>query len=296
MFSIDKNDPTKLTLVGKPAPVPAEFPSTVAASAKNNLVCMGASGAKAGVACANFDDKDGIGAFDDLRAFDLKQTTPPVGPLNTVSQVFFSNDEETLFTTVKGDPTKNNTGFLSAFPVEVKGTGDSCVVNVAAKGEQKSPNGTAVLFGAQPVPYSSKIFSTDASFGAVVLDVKDQANPQVLGKKEISGQKATCWVAINHFTQSAFVTDVGTPRIIEMSLDDASVLGELDMSNTGVGGLIDLKSSGKFVYALAPGDRNTKVMVLDVHEGMQKAKVIQQFDASKFVGSSAQGMAILERQ
>lgn len=155
MLSISKNDPTKLTLIGQPAAVPAEFPNTVAASTKNKLACVGASGAVAGIVCASFS-KRGLGAMDTLRSIGLGQSTPPVGPTNTVSQAFFSEDESTLFTMVKGDPAVNKTGFLSMLAVE-KSVGCRGGVKVAAAptDSRTSPAGTAVLFGSQVIPGTS---------------------------------------------------------------------------------------------------------------------------------------------
>ncbi|KAJ8128505.1 hypothetical protein O1611_g5126 [Lasiodiplodia mahajangana] len=49
MFAISPKDPLNLKPVGSPAPVPGEFPNTVAASAKNSLVCTAMSGAVAGI-------------------------------------------------------------------------------------------------------------------------------------------------------------------------------------------------------------------------------------------------------
>ena len=121
MFKINPLEPTCLDMIGNPVAIPGEFPVTVAASAKNNLVCAGTTGAQAGISCASFSKSQGIGSMDALRQFDLGQSTPPAGPLNTVSQTFFSNDESMLFTTVKGDPTVNNTGFLSVFNVMSNG-------------------------------------------------------------------------------------------------------------------------------------------------------------------------------
>lgn len=117
MFNIDPNDVGRLTQVGRPVPVPGDFPNTIAASNKGQLVCVGMTGAKAGISCANFGRK-GLGRMDNLRKFDLNQTNPPVGPTNTVSQLFFSLDEKHLFATVKGDPEKKNFGFLDAFEVQ----------------------------------------------------------------------------------------------------------------------------------------------------------------------------------
>jgi hypothetical protein len=301
MFAIDAQDPTKLTMVGQPAKLPGEFPVTVGASAKHNLACVGMTGATAGISCAAFDAKQGLGAMDNLRAINLGQTTPPVGPTNTVSQVFFSDDQATMFATVKGDPTKNNTGFLASFPVNAAG---GQAASVAAKGDQQSPEGTAVLFGSSAIPGSADLFVTDASFGAAVLGQQQQAAAggkgkqaaagavQVVGKGVVDGQKATCWATISPATNTAFVTDVGNNRLVEMSIKDASIKNEIDLSANGDPGLIDLKAAGNMVYALSPGNgtTNAAVTVLDA-----KAKKQVQHVDMKALGldGNAMGVAVL---
>ncbi|XP_014551659.1 hypothetical protein COCVIDRAFT_30821 [Bipolaris victoriae FI3] len=293
MMAISNQDPTVLTCVGKPVKVPGEFPNTVAASKKNKIACVGTSGAVAGISCASFSSK-GMGRMDGLRPFDLGQTTPPVGPLNTVSQTFFSADEKTLFTTVKGDPTVNNTGFLSAFPIEA---GQGGANKVSTKGMQSSPNGTAVLFGSAIMAKDpSSLFVTDASFGAAVLKVDSAGQATVQGAGTIGGQKATCWATISDSTNSAFVTDVGVNRVVEMSLDNASIIKELDLSANGDPGLVDLRAAGDFVYALSPGNgtTNAAITVLDVSGGKGSMKQIQHFDLGRMgAGKSAQGMAVM---
>lgn len=301
MFAIDDQDPTKLTMVGQPADLPGEFPVTVGASMKHNLACVGMSGSTAGISCASFDAAQGLGAMDTLRPFDLGQTTPPVGPTNTVSHVFFSDDQSTLFSTVKGDPTKNNTGFLASFPVNAARQCQSA--SVSADGVQSSPNGTAVLFGSSPIAGSSDLFVTDASFGGAVLSTQQAAAAgnssqapgaaEVVGQGAIQNQKATCWAAISPATNTAFVTDVGVNHLVEMSLGDASVLGETDLSANGDPGLIDLKAAGNMVYALSPGNgtTNAAVTVVDAGSKMQ----VQHVDmAALGLDKNAQGMAVLE--
>jgi hypothetical protein len=291
MMKISPHDPTSLTILGKLVTVPGEFPNTVSASAKNKLVCVGTTGAVAGISCTPFSNK-GLGEMDDLRPFDIGQTTPPVGPLNTVSQTFFSADESVLFTTVKGDPTVNNTGFLSVFSVE-NTSGAACL---SATETRSSPNGTAVLFGSAIIPNdSSSLFVTDASFGAAVLSIDTKGQASVKGKQAIADQAATCWATISKATNSAFVTDVGANRIIEMSLKDASIIKELDLSANGDPGLIDLQAAGDFVYALSPGNgtTNAAITVLDVSGGQGSMKHVQHFDLAGLAGKNAQGMAVL---
>jgi hypothetical protein len=293
MLSISSSDPTKLTMLGKPVDIPGEFPTTVAASMKNNLVCVGTTGAKAGISCASFDEAKGMGKMDALREFDLGQTTPPVGPTNTVSQTFFSNDESMLFTTVKGDPAVNKTGFLSAFPVDAK---QGASAKLSMKDVRSSPKGTAVLFGSSTIPGNdNSLFVTDASFGATILDLNNGAMASAAATQAIDGQKATCWATVSDATKSAYVTDVGTNRVVEMSLDDASIIKQLDLSANGDPGLVDLKSAGDFVYALAPGNGTTPaaITVLDVSGGQGSMKQAQHFELSGMATNTAQGMAVL---
>ncbi|GAD96285.1 hypothetical protein SNOG_13222 [Paecilomyces variotii No. 5] len=295
MLSIDEQDPTKLTMIGEPAAVPGEFPNTVAASMKNKIVCVGSTGAKTGVSCSSFS-KVGLGKMDGLREFDLGQSTPPVGPTNTVSQVLFSNDESTLLTMVKGDPTVNNTGFVATFPVN---RASQCgPASVSMKGTRSSPAGTAVLFGTEPIPGTENFFVTDASFGATVLSLDKKTDGlSTASKQVIDGQKATCWSTISQVSNSAFVTDVQVNRIVEMSLDNANIIKEYDTSSINPGlGFIDLVSSGNFVYALSPGNGTSEanIVVMDVSAGQGKAKLVQSFGLGALgAGKNSQGMATI---
>lgn len=293
MLSISPSDPTRLSLVGTPVPVPGEFPNTVGASAKHKLVCVGTSGALSGVSCATFSPTDGLGAMDALRPFDLNQSTPPVGPTNTVSHVFFSADESSVLTTVKGDPPTNKTGFISSFAVQRMGSG---LATVSSTETRSVPDGTAVLFGSQPVPGTNRVFATDASFGAALLSVDPSTGQSTtLAAGSVQGQVATCWVTLSPTTGTAFVTDVGVNRLVEMSIEDASVLSELDLSANGDPGLIDLRAAGNFVYALSPGNGTTQaaVTVVDVSGGRGTARQAQHFELGGMAGRNSMGMAVL---
>ncbi|KAF2265049.1 hypothetical protein CC78DRAFT_553171 [Lojkania enalia] len=307
MLAINPRDPLSLQLVGEPAALPGTFPNTVAASSKNSLVCVGMTGSKAGISCANFDAQNGIGAMDDLRPFEINQSDPPVGPLNTVSQTFFSEDQTTLFTTVKGDPAVNNTGFLSVFPVTAGNAADANACAQGAAGQigtlsreetRSSPAGTAVLFGSLPIPNSMppQIFATDASFGAAILNVDDSLNANLVANQSIADQVATCWVTISSFTKTAFVTDVAVNRIVEMSLTDASIVGEIDLTQVAESsqdpGLIDLRAAGQFVYALSPGNGTTQAAI-SVVDAQSKQLVQHAQLGAVGVGARAQGMTIL---
>jgi hypothetical protein len=293
MLAIDPSNPEKLTLVGSPVKLPGDFPNTVAASVKNNLVCVGTTGAVNGVSCSTFSAQ-GLGPMDGLRSFRLNQTTPPVGPLNTVSQLFFSEDESSLFSTIKGDPTKNNTGFFSVFPV-MSGK-DQAAASLSMTDVRSSPAGTAVFFGSKNIPGTSNALVTDASFGAAIIGVDASTGiATTIANQTIAGQKATCWATISAKTGTGFVTDVGLNRIVEMSLTDASIVAIHQLPNDNPG-YIDLVGAGNFVYALSPGNGTTQaaVTVLDVSGGPASAKQVQNFDLGCLkVDKNAQGLAFV---
>jgi hypothetical protein len=286
MMKIDDNDATHLTLIGEPVPVPGQFPTTVAASSKKNLVCVGSTGADAGLSCAAYSP-EGLGQMSPLIPFNLNQTTPPSGPTNTVAQTFFSEDESLLYTTVKGNPAANITGFFSVLPVE------HFYSYVGAHDTKSSPNGTAVLFGSALIPGTPNIVVTDASFGATLLQVNSfTGDVALIAKTTIPGQAATCWAAYSEAKGTAYVTDAGVNRLIELSTDNAEILSVINLTN-GDPGLTDLQVAGRYIYALSPGNGTTSaaITVVDSFLGQQ----IQHFLVDGFgAGKSSQGMAILK--
>lgn len=287
MFSIDDHDPTGLYRVGEPSALPGDFPVTVAASLKRRKVCVGYTGAKAGVSCASFSPR-GLGPAEETLKFELQQTTPPVGPTNTIAQVFFAANDSRLITTVKGDPMTNKTGFLSVLPFN-----DSHSSSFHTRDTRTSPPGTAVLFGGVNAPGPHDLLLTDASFGATLLKLDPATDKiSVQQKTIINGQQATCWAAYSEARESFFLTDVAVNRLIELGADGSEIISSLDL-NSGDPGLTDIQVSGRFVYALSPGNGTTPaaITVVDSFQGRQ----IQHFVLDRLgAGKRSQGLAILE--
>lgn len=287
-MEISIEDPCELQVVGEPAALPGDFPNTVAVSPKHKLVCVGLTGAKAGISCASYS-ANGLGPMDDLRPFDLNQTTPPVGKFNTVSETFFNADESKLFTTVKGGQNASQTGFLSVFRVEDTG-------RLSTKDVQSSPDGTQILFGAALIPGSmNEVFITDRTFGAVIVFVDPETDiATTVAKGIIPGQIATCWAVVSPVTHSAFTTDGGLDRVIEMSVQNASVISDTELAN-GDPGLLEIAAAGDFLYALSAGNdtHQAAVTVLDVSGGQGSAKQIQYFQMGDMgVDKNCEGMVI----
>jgi hypothetical protein len=291
LLSISPIDPTVLTMIGKPVDTMGDFPVSVTISKSLSMACIANTGARAGIACYKISPT-GLTPEGGLRPFSLNQTTPPSGPLNTVSQTFFNSDSTALLTTVKGDPTKNNTGFLSSFPVV-----NGCV---SMTGTKSSPNGTAVLFGSTVLPGRNDIFVTDASFGAATLSssTSDFSVANVKAQTKIAGQKATCWTTFSARTGTAFVTDVARNTLNEIDTVTGAIVATVN-GTYGNLGMIDLASKGGFVYVLAPGNstvvgegKGVSVVVFDVQGGRGSIKEVQNFEVRE-VDGRVQGMAVL---
>lgn len=285
MFKVNKFNPTKVLMAGQPVEIPGEFPVTVTASTKRKTVCVGYTGAKAGVSCTQFTVA-GLQRMEEVLQLNLNQTTPPVGPTNTVAQVFFAANDTRLITTVKGDPTSGKTGFVSVLPFK-----DSSSSVFESHDIRSSPPGTTVLFGGVEIPGTSDLFITDASFGAAVLSLNDDTNEISLKQNiTIENQKATCWAAYSRARDSVFVTDAAFNRLVEISNDGSKILTTVELKN-GDPGLIDLKINDRFVYALSPGNGTTvaAITVFDSFQGRQ----IQHFELDNLgAGQRSQGLAV----
>jgi len=268
---------------------PNQFPTSIAASSTLLTVCVAHTGALAGISCAKFDPLTGISPFDALRPFALQQSNPPTGPLNGIGSTFFTPDSTALITTVKGNPKApvpgSLPGFISMFPVI-----DAVAGAVGTTNNQNTPPGTAVLFGTVPIPGTTKILATDASFGALILDLSDPTMTP-LSTTPLPKQKATCWSTISQSTGTGFVTDVGVNRLVEMDLETGAVVGEVNSRN-GNPGMLDLQASGVMLYAMAPGNGSTaaSVAVFDVSGGRGTGREVQNFGVQG-MDNRAMGMA-----
>ncbi|KAK3372025.1 hypothetical protein B0H63DRAFT_401108 [Podospora didyma] len=294
MLSIDKSNPLSLKKVGAPWKLPGEFPNTVTASKKHRMVCVGMTGSKAGIACAPYSPESGIGRMDgnNWREFKLDQKTPPVGPGNTVSQVFFSGDESQLYATVKGRPEEQKKGWFSAYDIKRNETN----AWLGDEEHRSAPDGTAELFGSAVIPGSRDVLVADSSFGIAVLGMDDKSKKAYAKHKlPVKDQKATCKAAISPVTKSAWVSDAGRNRLVEVSYqnDDVKVVSEIELSGNGwdgKSGLGDLKAGGEYVYALGAGT-GAEVGITIVHAPSKKQ--VQYADLRGVgAGKSSMGMAL----
>ena len=286
MFRIDAFDPTKLTLVGQPVAT-AQYPISLAVSKTYQKVCVASAGNTAGLACASFSPVNGIGKLDTLRPYFTTPNTPASTQFNSIGDVYFSNDEKVLFTSVRGNGQGFN-GFLSAYPV-VGGA-------VSYKQVTSSPAGSEFLYGSVPIPGSSNILSADLGQGiggALIINVNSQLQGTTAKDIKIPGQSMTCWATISSVTNTGFLTDPGTSSLSEVDLQT----GTLVKQESGDIAMIDIRAAGNYLYALSVGNVTDPavappaVAVFDVSGGRGTAKQIQNF-APQGATARAQGMAV----
>ncbi|KAI9143611.1 hypothetical protein BKA69DRAFT_1060433 [Paraphysoderma sedebokerense] len=265
MFNINPKNPTELTLVGNPVSTLGEFPVSVAYSDGLKIACVLNGGAADGVACYSVDAQKGLQTLDrEARKLNIGQSTPPKGPTGTASHIFFNPGASRVFVTIKGDPMSGKEGFLGSFEV------DRTTKTVKNDLVRSSPNGTAVLFGSLFVD-DSTLVATDASFGAATLQISNDGQAAVKSASRIDGQRATCWVAVSRERKTAFVTDIARNRIVEIDpfSADGAIVQTLDITQGGIGGLIDIAVGGDFLYSFAPNQ--TSIVVADISGGRGKS-------------------------
>ncbi len=208
------------------------------------------------------------------RPFSLNQSTPPLGPLNGVAQVFFNADSTALLTTVKGNPMQNNTGFLSIYPVV-----NNLVSSSPSDEVRSSPNGTAVLFGSTVIPRDpKKIVVTDATFGAAVLRINDDLTATSIVNTPIPNQRATCWAIYSEYSREVYVTDPTANKLVGISPMDGSITTDVRGAEGNIG-YTDLTAQGKFVYALSPAvEANSTMTGITVWELTEEGKEEKETD------------------
>ncbi|KAK4229557.1 hypothetical protein QBC38DRAFT_412204 [Podospora fimiseda] len=297
MLSIDPSNPINLKLVGQPIKLPGEFPTTVSVSKKHKLVCVGLTGAKAGISCSPYAPNTGLGAPTSWHEFkSLNQTTPPTGPYNTISQVTFSPDEKTLYATVKGDPrSSSKAGWLSSFPI----LSNSSSSYLSEKETRSTPQGTTQMSG-YALLSPSKMLVTDPSLGGIgILSLLNQQLEASLKQKlQIPNQKSISHVSLSPGLKQAWISDSARNKLVSVSYSDSDddveegpkmTTEEIDLEATGDSGFTDLKSGGDFLYALSPGDDKTDCGITVVNA--RDKKVIQRAGLSG-VGASKESMGM----
>ncbi|RCI13347.1 hypothetical protein L249_0797 [Ophiocordyceps polyrhachis-furcata BCC 54312] len=237
-FLIPNKDPLHPKLEGEPVSSGGEFPNSIAYSEKNKLACVSNTGNKAGVQCFSVPERGPLEHMGGFMPLPVNQTSPPVGPINTVSDIVFNPSETALYVSIKGDG--KGLGYLYAYRV-VNGKVDPTPVI-------SRPPGLMVDFSLTFFSDDAAVM-TDAAYGASYLALGKDLSATVSKKIEIPGQNATCWSVYSPAFNAVYVTDVKSPNIT--TLDPTS--GEIKFVSPGdkkAMGSVDAIADRSWLYVL----------------------------------------------
>lgn len=249
LFSISE-DPLKPHLISSPVSSGGEFPNTVAYSPTLKLACVANTGAKAGVQCYSVSPS-GLkpsGEFKPITA-GLNQTSPPLGPPNTVSDIVFNPSSTALFVTVKGDGM--GAGYIYAYPIQHHGGKAS----VSAEARVSRPAELALEFSLTFLS-DRRAFVTDPSLGGAFLDISCDHAVKVSKVANITGQAASCWSQYSKERDSVYVFDGGVADITVYGAESMELKPKISSAAAAMG-KFDSVVAGDFLYTLDAADSIT---------------------------------------
>ena len=261
MFTIDTENPLKLTMVSEPAPTLGQFAMSIAYSSKYQKACVLNGGAVNGVACYSVDAEkgltpDGVG----LRKFGFPATTPPQlgGSLGSGSDIQFLGDSSKLVATFKGrDKPKAKLGHVLVFDVDEDGN-----VAKTATDNQVSPLVQPFGFALSSASLDS-IFISDVTFGGALVSLDTQTNKiSVDSVVNSTTFKASCWAIYSPALDTFYNIDAAATDLGKVS--SSGNLEGLISYTTSLEGGFDSVVDGSTSYMLTAVN---ELAVLDLASG-----------------------------
>jgi hypothetical protein len=297
MFFINKDDPQHPTLIAKPASTLGEFPQTLAYSphlktgkldllqsevlSLTTIACVLNGGAKAGVSCFSTDHAKGLTPLGSLRPLALNQTTPPVGPPGTASDLVFNPSHTALIATVKGNGV--DPGYVYAYPVNHDGS-------ISTHPVVSRPSELLLDFSVSFIDDTHAVIS-DPAYGAALVDVSWDFKFSVQTKIVIPGEGASCWSVYAPRFDTVFVIDAGHPNITLVNPASGAKKVQVVMDAANMGGF-DSQIDREYLYVLR-GTPAISVLHTDSPNQGVIPKEVQTFDLSAYGPRMGfQGMAI----
>lgn len=199
------------------------------------------SGTKAGVACYSVDHATGLTSITSLLPIATNQTTPPVGPLDTASDIQFSPSSKYLLVTVKC-AAAGAAGFQYVWPVVAGKLSTTPVIS--------SIQTLEVAFGFSFLS-DSKAVIVDAAGGAGydLVTISPSYEVTLDTKVAVAGAKAICWSAYSARFNTIFIADGASTNLTLADPATGAVKGSLIQSAAGMGSL-DLALDRNYLYVL----------------------------------------------
>ncbi|KAI1500200.1 hypothetical protein F5X99DRAFT_254780 [Biscogniauxia marginata] len=269
LFTIPERDPYRPKLVGRPVYSGGDFPNTVAYNRQHNIACVANSGTRSAVQCY---DVTGAGLRPHGGPMPLplaNQTTPPLGPPNTVSDIVFNPEGTALFVSIKGATgAVGDPGYLYAYRVLRDGA-------VSPAPRVSRPAGLDVNFSLTFLGGGSRAFVSDPGFGGAFVDVADDdLRATTSGVVNVAGQAASCWSRYSEEFGALYVLDGGVADITV--LDPVSMNAKPTLAGPATAaGKFDSIVAGEYLYTL---DRAASITAYS----LRQSRVVQTLDLAEF--------------
>ena len=260
MFNINPQDPTQLTFqtaIG----TNGDYPVSITVNSQYVAVLNG--GTRSGFRVFAWDPNGTltpIPNWDRSIPLNPPQSTPPVGPPNTVSQIMFSPDDKSLLVAYKGIST-TQPGVVLTYPIN----------NGAL-----TPNPIKNIIQSQYLPFSmiciddNGLLLTDASKGvnATFYDSwTGQLSVKQVRSLQISG--AVCWSAYSSKTGNYYVIGAVSGNVSEIKVDPVTLQPQLvntyplGMKSESADAQVATVDNVDYLYVNTPGTQGVNVLRLD---------------------------------
>jgi len=199
------------------------------------------------------DHAKGLTAITPLLPIDNPQTTPPVGPFNTISDLVFSPSGSYLFLSSKGpSPTANGTFYI--WPVSSNGAvTHTPVINIL-------PETFSFFVFSVSFLSDSKVYVTDGAQGGALLAVSDSYELSTITKNVVKDQVTICWSQYAPRFNSIFLADIGVSNLTIISSLTGLATGVIEQDQAAIGSF-GLAIDGTNLYTLK-GD--TTITITDL--------------------------------
>ncbi|KAA1473379.1 hypothetical protein DENSPDRAFT_822744 [Dentipellis sp. KUC8613] len=215
IFKINPQNPSELTLHGKPVNSGGDFPISVAFNKRGDTLCVLNGGQNNGINCYRVDPFFGlVPKSNTKRSIGVPRTNPPSGPPGSLSQIIFSEDDRHVVVSVKGNTTA---GFLAVWDVYPGGSLSQEYTKVFPKA------GGMLPFSLTVVPGANALLGTDPAIGYETWDLADVQKAQNSSRTTavaVPGQQAHCWSTYSYKTGNYYLVDAGANSVTELSLDN----------------------------------------------------------------------------
>jgi hypothetical protein len=245
------------------------------------IACALNGGAVAGVSCFSAHQTKGLTPLGGLRPIVLNQTTPPVGPPDTVSDIVFNPSQTALIAVVKGNGV--DPGYIYAYPVDEWGS-------ISHTPVISRPSELLVDFSINFIDDTRAVI-TDPAYGAAFVDISCDFKFTVQNKIVIPGEGATCWSVYAQRYDTVLVIDAGSTNITLVNPANGNKKGTVVL-DAADGGVFDSQIDRQYLYSL----RKTPVVSVYDVDGLNYGRVpreVQTIDLSAFgPRNNFQGMAV----